>query len=27
VGYGFAVEPDFSTMISPNEWTYASLGL
>jgi hypothetical protein len=27
VGFGFAVEPDFSTMQSPGEWEYASLGL
>ena len=26
-GYGFAVEPDFSTMLRPDEWSYDSLGL
>ncbi len=27
IGYGFAVEPDFSSMLAPDEWSYASLGL
>lgn len=27
IGFGFAVEPDFSTMASPDAWTYESLGL
>lgn len=27
VGFGFAVEPDFDSMESPEEWEFASLGL
>jgi hypothetical protein len=27
VGYGFAVEPDFTTMIRPEDWNYDSLGI
>lgn len=27
VGYGFAVEPEFTTMQSPDAWSFASLGI